>query len=496
MPTSNASGIHFQIHQIEKWVRPMHTRFPFKYGIASLTHLPHLVITLDLSVNGIRSRGMAADGLPPKWFTKDPHSPYEVDLAEMIAVIEHASRIAAATTSQPCHFSDWWRTLYDEQMRWAQHTQRAPLLASLGISLMERAVLDAICRALQCPLHTLLQGTDLIPDLGIARNSLSGIKPADFLPKNPTSKAFIRHTVGLGDWLFTNEIPASERLQDGLPQSLEDCIRHYQLRYFKVKLSGDLPSDSNRVRTLTRLLQNTAPPDSLITVDGNEAFTDPQAFRAWHEELSADPATRFFWQKVLFIEQPLHRSTCFHPDLPTLLQTWPDAPPLLLDEGDQNLDALPLALQLGYRGVSHKNCKGILKGLANAASIQQQNSSSTAPHWLSGEDLASVGPISVQQDLAMQALLGIQHIERNGHHYFHGLSAWSPTMQEKIRSTQPDLWETASPALTTPALITLAIQQGQICLQSINNAPFGVHITPGDLDPMPTLKGWIQSGGF
>ena len=39
---------------------------------------------------------------------------------------------------------------------------------------------------------------------------------------------------------------------------------------------------------------------------------------------------------------------------------------------------------------------------------------------LSSEDLCSVGPVAMIQDLTVAANLGITHAERNGHHYFAG----------------------------------------------------------------------------
>ena len=41
---------------------------------------------------------------------------------------------------------------------------------------------------------------------------------------------------------------------------------------------------------------------------------------------------------------------------------------------------------------------------------------------LTAEDLTTVGPVALQEDLAVVATLGIEHVERNGHHYFRGLS--------------------------------------------------------------------------
>ena len=60
-----------------RWMR---TRFPFRYGIASMTELPHVFVLLRGSVDGTACAGLAAEGLPPKWFTKDPETRFGEDL--------------------------------------------------------------------------------------------------------------------------------------------------------------------------------------------------------------------------------------------------------------------------------------------------------------------------------------------------------------------------------------------------------------------------------
>ncbi len=43
-----------------------HTRMPFRYGIATMTGLPHVLVFLTVEVDGKRQEGVSADGLPPK----------------------------------------------------------------------------------------------------------------------------------------------------------------------------------------------------------------------------------------------------------------------------------------------------------------------------------------------------------------------------------------------------------------------------------------------
>ena len=88
---------------------------------------------------------------------------------------------------------------------------------------------------------------------------------------------------------------------------------------------------------------------------------------------------------------------------------------------------------------------------------------------LSGEDLANVGPIALLQDLAIMATLGIEHVERNGHHYFKGLSAWPEPIQEPILAHHGDLYHRHPEGYPT-----LRIENGLLNLTTLNAAPFGL----------------------
>ena len=74
-----------------RWMR---TRFPFRYGIAAMTELPHVFLEVEIQAGGRDFRGLASEGLPPKWFTKDPGTTFEEDLPLMLEVLEHAVEAA------------------------------------------------------------------------------------------------------------------------------------------------------------------------------------------------------------------------------------------------------------------------------------------------------------------------------------------------------------------------------------------------------------------
>ena len=458
-----ASIPRLDLKQVDFRVLPMRTRFPFKYGIASLTALPHLVLQADVEIDGVLAKGIASEGLPPKWFTKQPDTTFEEDLPSMLEVIGHAAGLALSAT--PSSFFELWFNIHETQSAWASETGHPSLLANLGVSLVERALLDALCRHLGCTIHTILRQNQLGLRLGDIRPELAGAEPSACLPSRPLSFVRARHTVGLGDPLTPADVNDENRAEDNLPLDLESCIRVYGLTHFKVKVCGDLELDLPRLEALAELLGSQA----LFTLDGNEQYSSINAFREHWEAWQENEKIRAFLDTgLLLVEQPAHRDETFASNVASEFAAWDDRPAFIIDEADGAIDSLPQALSLGYDGVSHKNCKGIVKGIANAASLARERQKRERPVHLSGEDLANVGPIALFQDLAMMAALGIEHVERNGHHYFKGLSAWPDSAQASMLENHDDLYG-AHPE----GYPTLVIKDGMLDLTSMNAAPFG-----------------------
>lgn len=133
------------------------------------------------------------------------------------------------------------------------------------------------------------------------------------------------------------------------------------------------------------------------------------------------------------------------------------------------LGDLHRALECGYAGTSHKNCKGILKGIANACLLEQRRREDpNGRYLLSGEDLAIVGPVTLLQDLALMANLGVSHVERNGHHYFTGLSMHPEDVQAQVLAAHGDLYQRHERGYAT-----LNIHNGMVETGSIVDAPVG-----------------------
>jgi hypothetical protein len=474
------------IHHGDIHLLALRTRMPFKYGIATMTRAPHAFVRLEVNVEGRAAEGVAADHLPPKWFTKDPTRAIDDEVAEMLRVIDHAVRTAHGLQAESVF--DAWRELFDLQGRWGRAENLPPLLTHFGTSLVERALIDAVCRSTGRPFALLLRSNELGVRLGDIHPSLAGHVPAEFLPDFPLSQTYARHTVGLADPLTDDDISAAERLDDGLPQSLAACIAAYGLRHFKIKVGGDVNTDRERLRCVKTILETCAPPNYAFSLDGNEQFHTLDAFRTFWEALTRDPALAQLLPHLLFVEQPLHRNVALEPGLGAQMRQWTERPPIIIDESDGELESLPTALDLGYAGTSHKNCKGVLKGVANSCLLTAlRQRGRPGPLLMSGEDLANIGPVALLQDLAVCAALGIRSVERNGHHYFAGLSMFPRELQEELQGAHSDLYHPGQHGWPT-----LAIRQGMLFLQSVNAAPFGVLLLV-DVEQFTPLAAWQNS---
>jgi len=473
----------FTVSPFEFFVRYTCTRFPFRYGIASMTDVPHLFVRTTVTVAGKSSMGLSAEGLPPKWFTKNLTTTFDQDLPEMLEVINHAAQLAEQIAQNPRSYFNFWRELYRQQSEWAVTRHIAPLLANLGVSLIERAVLDGLCRVAGEPLHRMVATNRLALRLGEIYGELGNAQPHDLLPATPLASCFVRHTIGLGDALSPADICTDERVDDGLPQDLESSIRKYGLRYFKVKLFADPARDFARLRELNQLLTRETKGNFFVTLDGNENFKGFDAFCEFWNMAAGEPNLRELWQRIIVIEQPIHRDHALSDDTGKALGTWHGRPPLIIDESDGAVGDLPRALALGYTGTSHKNCKGIVKGIANACLLEMHRRQGRQV-VLTGEDLCNLGPVALLQDLAMMSLLGIGHVERNGHHYYRGLGMWPAGWQDEVLTTHGDIYERHRDGFAC-----LRICEGRIALDSVNTAPFGVKTVfdPSQFERMPML---------
>ena len=461
-------------------IRTASSRMPFRYGAVTVRAAP--VATLEVTIEterGERASGYAADFLAYRWFDKRPDKSLLENVADLLRAVELA--VAAYRRESAC------RTAFDLWLACRAELEADPgemndLTRGFGLSMPERAVLDALGRLLRLPIGSLLISGATGIDPARLDAGLRAVELRQVLPARPLGTLWVRHTVGLLDPITRADVPAGDAVADGLPETLEEYLRTDRLRYLKIKICGRIGEDLDRLGAIAGLLAR-HPLPCAVTLDGNEQYRDPVGFAELMHRLYANPELEPLSKAILFIEQPLERSVALAPDAARLLRDI--STPVIIDEADGTLDAFSTAISLGYRGVSHKNCKGIAKSLLNLARAQRRNAElGSERYFLSAEDLTTLPVVPLQSDLAMVALLGIPHVERNGHHYFFGLNHLQPEEQEAALAHHPDLY------VRFAGSAVLCIREGALSVGSLQVPGMGF-APPPQMNAMLAPEAWL-----
>jgi hypothetical protein len=229
-------------------------------------------------------------------------------------------------------------------------------------------------------------------------------------------------------------------------------------RYFKLKLSGDVAGDIDRLDLIARTL-DAETIDYRVTLDANEQYGSRDALAALGEGLLARRQFANFLQRLLYVEQPLPRDLTFEAPL----GAFGDSFAVIVDEAESDYDTFPKALALGYRGISSKACKGIYKSLLNGA--RAATGGREARSFLAAEDLTCQAGLGVQQDLALLAFHGLAHSERNGHHFVGGFASTPADEIRAFRTAHPDLYDDRD------GQVRLAIRDGALAIGSLGQKP-------------------------
>lgn len=447
--------MRFSIKELSLFERPVRLRMPFRYGVATLTEAPQAFVRATIELEDGRSgSGGAAELLAPKWFDKDPALPEEANFAQLRAslALARASYLAAGANTAFGHSIDQ----YAPQIAMGALQGMNSLVACFGPAVIDRALLDALCRTLGVSFYAAIEKN--VPGISAPgwQADLMAFDMEEYLyGLKPRKSIAARHTVGLGDPITAADV--AEPLNDLLPETLEQAIQRYGHRWFKLKVSGDVAADVERLAAIAAVLDATAHPYQ-VTLDGNEQFEGAEAALELWRRIKKDPRLKQLVRSIAYIEQPVKRHNALTEDVSELAED----KPVIIDESDDSLEAFPLARRRGYTGVSSKGCKGLYKSILNSARCRLWNrEEGTDRYFVSAEDLTTQAGLGVQQDLALAAVLGLAHVERNGHHYVNGMAGLPEHEQEAFLQAHPDLYERSHGA------VRLKIEAGEISLGSL-----------------------------
>ena len=441
---------------------------PFRFGVVTLTEAPQCFVRVRIErPDGQAHWGAAAELLAPKWFDKDLKLSNDDNFDQLRLSLRLAAD-AYLQSGRPrtafAHFAGH----YDDQIAAGGARGLNPLVANFGPAQVDRAILDALCNGVGVSFYDAvcrnLAGIDpsLLP---VRLPDLAAFDMAGFLAQlTPSDTIAARHTVGLFDVVAGHP----NHVGDGLPESLEEVVAAYGHSYFKLKVGGEIAADVQRLIEITAVLDALTKP-YFVSLDGNEQYNDVDAVLELWRRMQAAPALQRLVASTMFIEQPITRAHALDKNVSALSRF----KPVIIDESDDDLDIFPRARSLGYSGASSKSCKGLYKSILNAARCAMWNAENREVHYfMTGEDLTTQAGLAVQQDLALVNLIGLQHVERNGHHYVNGMSELPKPEQDAFLAAHPDLYERSHGA------VRLKIRAGRLAIGSLSGLNFASGAAP------------------
>jgi hypothetical protein len=459
------------VRDIVFFERPVRFVRPFRFGAVVINAASQVFVRVEIEIEGESkvegsSVGASAEMMVPKWFDKRPQLSPEQTVTELRRSLTIARELYLARSRFETAFALHAGCLA-AQVEACAKEDIPPLAAAFGPAEIDKAILDALLRGVGVNFFDGMNGNIAGVDARLSPD-VRDEDIAQFLARcHRLDRVAIRHTVGLDDQI------------DG-KGGVADPHENSAARYFKLKLNGDPEADAARLTRIGNELA-TLPHSYSVTLDANEQYADLEALAALVDRLDRDAALRPISMKLLYIEQPMPRDISRQSPLGALASR-----DFIIDEADDSYDAFPAARELGYRGISSKSCKGIYKSVINATragiwSTEDQR------HFITGEDLTCQAGLGVQQDLALGALIGVTHAERNGHHYVDGFAETPVAEARAFLAAHPDLYTSDANN------IRLSIHDGDLLTGSLAAPGFatGVHPDWAALSPLQQPKAKI-----
>jgi len=352
-------------------------RAPYQFGGRTVDRVTLLNVHCRVRTGGgLEAWGFGSMTLGNAWAF--PAASQEAGLGAMVALAGELRTLTAACDDDG-HPIDLFRVLEPEYLRAAASLSGArdlpapiPKLCTLVVaSAFDAAVHDAYGKAFGRSCYETygraFMSRDLSHDLGAA---FKGEYLDRYVPSRPQARMPVFHSVGAGDPLEAGDVRA--RIDDGLPNTLEEWIARDGLIHFKIKLNGgNLEADFERVVRIDRLVNRVQPArgvkDWKYLLDFNEGCPNVGYLLEFLRRLRGATPTGF--DRILYIEQPTARD--LQKDRANVMHDAARLRPIVADESLTDLESLLLAREMGYTGVALKACKGQTHAMLLAAAAQK-----------------------------------------------------------------------------------------------------------------------------
>ncbi len=356
-------------------------RTPLKFGGVPTDHcvlfnVRMLVQTLD----GRVAEGRGSTPLGNVWAFPPRYVPFDQSLAAMKKLAELAVDASRDCTlcAHPLELSDVlepeFLQIADELSQEMQLTTPIPKLCTVvTTSPIDAAIHDGFGKANGINSYNGLDEDFIQADLShFLDGEFAGKYLDQYTTRHPQPNMPIYHLVGALDPLTDEDI--TERLNDGLPETLPEWIVADGLTHLKIKLNGDdLEWDVARVLSIDKITAETQAKRGVRTwrysADFNETCQNVEYLLEFLNRIQEEGGHAF--ERLAYIEQPTDRDLKANPE--NKMHKAAEIKPVVIDESLTDFETLLLAREQGYSGVALKACKGQSQALLMGAAAQEYN---------------------------------------------------------------------------------------------------------------------------
>jgi L-alanine-DL-glutamate epimerase-like enolase superfamily enzyme len=425
-------------------------RTPIKFGGVALDRATLVNIGMTVRTRDGRSaHGFGSMPLGNVWSFPSRQLPYDETLTTMRALVERIARsyvecgeyghpIDLSAALEPVHIwaaGEFSRTLAEPIPR---------LCTLVAASAIDAALHDAFGKIHRRNCYQ-TYGPDLMShDLGhYLGERFRGEWLPQYLLSEPRPRMPLYHLVGALDPLEEGDL--SQRVGDGLPETLSEWIHFNGLTHLKIKLNGDdLAWDVERVMRVDRVTAATQQLRGInewcYSLDFNERCANVEYLLEFMHRLRARAPRGF--ERIQYIEQPTARDLTRQPAVK--VHEAAKLLPVVIDESLVDLESLYLAKSLGYTGVALKACKGQTQSLLLAAAAQREGM------FLCVQDLTCPGASLIHSAGLAAHVPGVAAIEANARQY---MPAANATWEERF----PGLFRVRDGTMETGSLTGLGL---------------------------------------
>lgn len=247
-----------------------------------------------------------------------------------------------------------------------------PELAQLvAASPLDAAIHDAFGKVNEVNSYNALSSTYMNHDLAFyLDDQFSGEYLDQYTLRQPKERLPLYHLIGALDPLTDADI--TQRINDGLPETLPEWIQADGLTHLKIKLNGDdIDWDVQRVLDIDRISSEAQAArgcrEWVYSTDFNEKCENVEYVLEFLRRIQENSPAAY--DRIQYIEQPTHRDLKSHTE--NRMHEAAKLKPVVIDESLVDYDALLLAREQGYSGVALKACKGHTEALFAAAAAQK-----------------------------------------------------------------------------------------------------------------------------